>query len=165
MATFRGIAAIGTGVLALLDDAWARDPFVADTMETSLIRAEDLKERPFAFGVTLLVHRVAVSGTSRNTPPTVDGPRRPLSFEVDFVVIAWGPSVQRELELLGWCMRVLDDEPVLTPALLNRAVPSVFAATEIVQVVANPLPLAAHSRLGDDRLSAAYTARAAGLEL
>ena len=68
MATFRGIAAIGTGVLSLLEDAWARDPFVADTLETSLVSAEGLRERPFDFGVTIFVYRVAVNGTQRTLP-------------------------------------------------------------------------------------------------
>ena len=168
MATFRGLAAVGTGVLSLLEDAWARDPFVADSMETSLIRAEDLKDRPFEFGVTVYVYRVAVNGTQR-TSPAAPQHRRPLPVEVDFVVTAWGPSAQRELELLGWCMRVIDDEPVLSPAVLNRAVPGVFGPAEIAELAANPLPLDEYYRLWDAlpwdyQLSAAYTARVVRLE-
>jgi hypothetical protein len=169
MATFRGLAAVGTGVLTLLEDAWARDPFVADTMETSLIRAEDLKERPFEFGVTVYVYRVAVNGTQRTPAPPTPGRRRPLPVEADFVVTAWGPSAERELELLGWCMRAIDDEPVLSPAVLNRAVPDVFGPNEIAELAANPLPLDEYYRLWDAlpwdyQLSAAYTARVVRLE-
>lgn len=168
MATFRGLAALGTGVLWLFEDAWAREPFVAATMETSLIRAEDLKDRPFEFGVTVYVYRVAVNGTQR-TPPSTPQQRRPLPVEVDFVVTAWGPSAERELELLGWCMRVIDDEPVLSPAVLNRAVPGVFGPAEIAELAANPLPLDEYYRLWDAlpwdyQLSAAYTARVVRLE-
>jgi hypothetical protein len=169
MATFRGLAAVGTGVLALLEDAWARDPFVGDTMETDLVRAEDLKERPFEFGVTVYVYRVAVNGTQRTTAPSLPRRRRPLPVEVDFVVTAWGPSAERELELLGWCMRAIDDEPLLSPAVLNRAVPGVFAAGETAELAANPLPLDEYYRLWDAlpwdyQLSAAYTARVVRLE-
>ncbi|HEV7762594.1 MAG TPA: DUF4255 domain-containing protein [Acidimicrobiales bacterium] len=175
MATFRGLAAVGTGVLTLLEDAWARDPFVPETMETSLIRAEDLKERPFEFGVTVYVYRVAVNGTQRTPVPTVTATattprrRRPLPVEVDLVVTAWGLSAERELELLGWCMRAIDDEPLLSPAVLNRAVPGVFGPSETAELVANPLPLDEYYRLWDAlpwdyQLSAAYTARVVRLE-
>lgn len=169
MATFRGVAAIGTGVRALLEDAWAREPFVPETLRIELVRAEDLKDRPFDFGVTVYVYRVAVNGTQRTVPPTIPGRRRPLPVEVDFVVTAWGLSAQRELELLGWCMRVLDDAPQLPAALLNRAVPDQFAARELVDVVPNPLPLDEYYRLWDVlpwdyQLSAAYTARIVRLE-
>lgn len=169
MATFRGVAAIGTGVLALLEDAWARDAFVGDTLETSLVRAEDLKDRPFEFGVTVYVYRVAVNGTQRTMPPTVAGRRRPLPVEVDFVVSTWGQSAERELELLGWCMRVLDDDPLLSPDLLNRSVAGVVVPGELVEVVPNPLPLDEYYRLWDVlpwdyQLSAAYTARVVRLE-
>ena len=74
MATFRGIAAIGTGILAMLEDAWVRDPFVPDTLDTLLVSADGLRERPFDFGVTIFVYRVAVNGTQRTMSPTVPGP-------------------------------------------------------------------------------------------
>jgi hypothetical protein len=169
MATFRGVAGLGTGLLTLLEDAWERDPFVDDTMETSLIRAEDLKDRPFEFGVTVYVYRVAVNGTQRTLPPSTPQHRRPLPVEVDLVVTAWGPSAERELELLGWCMRVIEDEPVLSPAVLNRSVPGVFGPGETVELAANPLPLDEYYRLWDAlpwsyQLSAAYAARVVRLE-
>lgn len=160
---------MGTGVLTLLEDAWARDPFIAETMETSLIRAEDLKERPFEFGVTVYVYRVAVNGTQRTPVPPTPRRRRPLPVEVDFIVTAWGPSAERELELLGWCMRAIDDEPILSPAVLNRAVPGVFGPAETCELAAAPLPLDEYYRLWDAlpwdyQLSAAYTARVVRLE-
>ena len=169
MATFRAISAIGTAVLGLLDDAWARDHFSADTMETSLVRAEDLKERPFDFGITLYVYRVAVNGTQRTGTPIVAGRRRPLPVEVDFIVTTWGKSAQRELELLGWCMRVLDDDPVLAAATLNSGFPGVFGPGEIAEIVAAPLPLDEYRRLWDAlpwdyQLSVAYSARVVRLE-
>jgi uncharacterized protein DUF4255 len=163
------LAAVGTGVLTLLEDAWARDPFVADSMDTSLIRAEDLKERPFEFGVTVYVYRVAVNGAQRTAVSPTPHRRRPLPVEVDFVVTAWGPSAERELELLGWCMRVIDDDPILSASVLNRAVPGVFGPTETAELAANPLPLDEYYRLWDAlpwdyQLSAAYTARVVRLE-
>jgi hypothetical protein len=169
MATFRGIAGVGTGVLAMLRDAWIRDPFVGEPMQASLVSADGLKERPFAFGVTLYVYRVAVNGTQRTLAPSVAGRRRPLPVEVEFMLSTWGPSAQRELELLGWCLRMLDDEPLLGADLLNRAVPAVFSANEVVELVPNPLPLDDYYRLWDAlpwdfQLSAAYTARVVRLE-
>jgi hypothetical protein len=169
MATFRGVAATGLGVLALLEEAWSREPFVNEALGTELVRAEDLKQRPFNFGVTVYVYRIAVNGTQRTIPPTIAGRRRPLPVEVDFVVTTWGPSAQRELELLGWCMRILDDEPILTTELLNRPVADQFTVGELVEIVPNPLPLDEYYRLWevlpwDYQLSAAYTARMVRLE-
>ncbi|MCU1501008.1 MAG: hypothetical protein JWM12_362 [Ilumatobacteraceae bacterium] len=170
MATFRGISAIGTTVLAMLDDAWTRNPFTTDTLETSLVRADDLKgTRPFEFGVTVYVYRVAVNGTQRTTPPIVAGRRRPLPVDVDLIVTPWGKTAQRELELLGWCMRVLEDDPVLPAGLLNRGVAGVYGSNEIVELVASPLPLDEYRRLWDAlpwdyQLSVAYTARVVRLE-
>lgn len=169
MSTFRGISAVGTGVLAVLEDAWARDAFTTDELATSLVRAEDLKDRPFAFGLTLYVYRVGVNGTQRTPPPSGPGRRRPLPVEVDFVLTPWGLTAQRELELLGWAMRVLDDEPVLAPSVLNRAVSDVFAPNELAEVVPNPVPLDELARLWDAlpwdyQLSVAYTARVVRLE-
>jgi hypothetical protein len=169
VATFRGLAAVGSAVLAQLDDAWERDPFTAEALATEMLRPDDLENRPVTFGVTLYVYRVAVNGTQRTHPPAVPGRRRPLPVEMDFVLSTWAASAEREIELLGWCMRVLDDEPLLTAATLNRSVPGVFAPSELVEVVPNPLPLDDFYRLWDAlpwpyQLSAAYTARVVRLE-
>ena len=40
MATFRGIAAVGTAVLAVVEDAWARDPCATDALQTALVALE-----------------------------------------------------------------------------------------------------------------------------
>jgi hypothetical protein len=169
MATFRGVAAVGTGVLSLLEDAWARDPFVGDDLGTSLVGAEGLRERPFEFGVTMFVYRVAVNGTQRTAPPSVPGRRRPLPVEVDFLLTPWARSAEQELELLGWTMRALDDEPLLTPSLLNRSVANVFTAGELAEVVPATLSLDDHYRIWDAlewdyQTSASYTARVVRLE-
>jgi hypothetical protein len=169
MATFRGISAVGTAVIGALDDAWIRDPFLAEALETSLVRVDDLKERPVDFGVSVYIYRVAVNGTQRTLPPSANGHRRPLPVEVDFLLTAWAKTAQRELELLGWCMRVLDDDPIFPAAVLNRAVGGVFAATEMVEVVPAPLPMDDYRRLWDAlpldyQLSVAYNARVVRLE-
>jgi hypothetical protein len=169
MATFRGISAIGTAILSQLDDAWARDPFDATALSTSLIRADDLAKRPTEFGITLYVFRVSVNGTQRTSPPAVAGRRRPLPVEVEFILTPWAKSAQRELELLGWCMRVLDDEPLLSAAALNAAVPGVFASTEVVEIVPSHLSGDEYFRLWDAlpwgfQLSIAFAARLVRLE-
>lgn len=169
MATFRGLAAVGAGVLALLEDAWAREPFVMTSLDTGVVNAEGLKQRPFEFGVTLYVYRVTVNGNQRTLPASAPGRRRPLPVDVEFLLSMWGPSATRELELLGWCLRVIDDDPLLPAAVLNRATPGVFAPDEIVELVNDPLPLDEHHRLWDAlpwdyQLSAAFTARVVRLE-
>lgn len=170
MATFRGISAVGTGVQTLLHDAWLRQPFTGDALATNLVRAEDLKTRPFEFGVTVYVYRVAVNGAQRTLPPQVPGHRRPLPVEADFIVTPWAKTAARELELLGWCMRVLDDEPLLPPSVLNHDAAGVFGPTEVLELVPAPLPLEELRRLWDAlpgsefQLSVAYTARLVRLE-
>lgn len=153
----------------MIDAAWTRDPFVQEGLTTTVIRAEDLKSRPFTFGVTLYVYRVVVNGTQRTLPPARPDRRRPLPVDVSFVISTWAASAERELELLGWCMRVIDDNPILAAADLNRAVPEVYGPTETVEILADPLSLEEHHRLWDVlpwdyQLSAAYTARTVRLE-
>jgi hypothetical protein len=169
MATFRGISAVGTSVLSLLDDAWSRGRFEATTLETKLVRSDELAKRPFEFGVSLFVYHVAVNGTQRTLPPAAPHHRRPLPVEVSFIVTPWAGSAQRELELLGWCMRALDEVPVLPPALLNAAVPGVFAPNEVVEVVPAQLPPEQYFSLWETlpfefQLSMAYAARLVRLE-
>lgn len=169
MATFRAISAVGTAVLGMLSDTWLRRPFQGTALTTMLVRSEDLATRPMEFGFSLYVYRVAVNGTQRTLPPATPRHRRPLPVEVSFIVTPWAQSAQRQLELLGWCMRVMDDEPVLPAAVLNASVPNVFGPQETVEVVPTQLPLEEYSRLWDAltfdyQLSVAYTARVVRLE-
>ena len=169
MATFRGLSAIGTAVLDVLADAWLRSPFEQTTLDTKLVRAEDLAQRPVEFGVSVFVYRVAVNGTQRTLAPAEPGRRRPLPVEVSFLVTPWASSAQRQLELLGWCMRALDDEPVLPVSSLNATVPAVFGPRELVEIVPAPLTNDEYLRLWealtfDFQLSAGYLARVVRLE-
>jgi hypothetical protein len=169
MATFRGISAIGTAVLAMLTEAWARHPFESTILETKLVQSEQLAQRPTDFGVSLYVYRVAVNGTQRTLAPAEPRHLRPLPVEVSFIVTPWATSAQRQLELLGWCMRAMGDQPVLSAADLNHAVPGVFAPDEIVEVVPVQLPPDEYFRLWDAltfdyQLSVAYAARIVRLQ-
>jgi hypothetical protein len=169
MATFRGISAVGTAVLAMLTDAWTRAPFTNTLLETKLVRSDELATRPVEFGVSLYVFRVAVNGTQRTLPPPIEGHRRPLPVEVSFILTPWAVSAQRELELLGWCMRVVDDAPILPAAVLNVGVPDVFHSGEVVEIVPAQLPPDEYFRLWDAltfdyQLSVAYAARIVRLE-
>lgn len=169
MATFRGISAIGTAVLNLFTEAWARDPMDSSTLETKLVRSDDLASRPTEFGVSLYVFRVGINGTQRTLPPAVPGHRRPLPVEVHFVITPWALSAQRELELLGWCMRVLDDQPVLDAAALNAVVAGVFGPSELVEIVPAGIGGEEYFRLWDTlafdyQLSVGYTARLVRIE-
>jgi hypothetical protein len=169
MATFRGISAVGTALLRRFDDAWTRQPFTASALETALVRGDDLAARPVEFGVTVYVFKVTVNGTQRTTIPSVPSRRRPLPVEIELIVTPWAKTAQRELELLGWCMVVLDEEPILTPSALNAAVPGVFEDNEVVEIVPSSLPEDESYRLWDVlpwdyQLSVSYAARVVRLE-
>ena len=169
MATFRAISAVGHAVLDVLTDAWARDPFTDDTFETTLLGPSAETTAPFAFGVSLHAIRIAVNGVQRTSPPTVPGRRRPLPVDLELMVVPWAISVQRELELIGWCMRALDDEPIITASTLNRTVPGVFAPNEFVELIPSTLTLDEQLRMWDawpwdQRLAVTYTARVLRLE-
>lgn len=144
MATFPAIAATGLAVVGLLKDASAGTEF-AD-LRFELYQAADFQSgTPLTEGVSVYAYRVAVNTARRNLPPTT-GPdgrryRAPLPLDIHFLLSPWAKSAVRQLRILGWSMRELQNVPILPAGLLNHYGPEhdTFRPAEAVELICEPL--------------------------
>ncbi len=129
----RGIAAVASAVVLVLDEAWQPGLVDGATPEFASYRPRDLAT-PMTTGLSVLVHQVVPVPAVRpvgGPPGTRTGG---VTLEVHLLVTAWGDSAPVEQGLLGWAACVLDGHPVLDAGLLARAVPGVCAPGEVVEV-------------------------------
>lgn len=142
MATYPAIAATSQAIVGLLKAAAGDSEFSGQRFE--LYQAKDLQS-PMTSGVSLWLYRVALGTSRRNLSPRTgeDGRRfRPsLPLDLHYLVTAWANDAATQQRLLGWCIRMLEDQPVLPSGLLNHfgPEPDVFRAHEAVELVAQPL--------------------------
>jgi hypothetical protein len=120
-------------------------------------------ESPMATGVSLYLYRVEIGG-AQGRLPVEPGRRKPLPLELSFLLTAWADSPSRQFEILAWAMRKIQDDPILSSAQLNAAVPGVFRPEESIELVPTHLTNDELFNLweavpGDFRLSVPYTAR------
>lgn len=146
MATYPAIAATGLAIIGLLKDARAGTEFADLSFE--LYQTADFNSTtPMSEGVSLYLYRVAVSTMRRNLPPTVapDGRRfrPPLPLDLYFMLSPWAKSAARQLRILGWAMRELQNMPVLPSGLLNHYGPEhdTFRPTEAVELICESVSL------------------------
>ena len=139
MATYPAIAATGLAVVGLLKDAAAGTEF-AD-LRIDLLQAGDFQAgAPMPEGLSLYTYRVAVNATRRNMPPSL-GPdgrryRAPLPLDLHFLLSPWAKTAVRQLRIIGWAMRELQNVPVLPAGLLNHYGPEhdTFRPAEAVEL-------------------------------
>jgi hypothetical protein len=142
MASYPAIAATSEAILGLLEAAAADTEFSGRRF--ALYNATDL-QTPMKNGVSLWLYRVAVATTRRNLGPRTgdDGRRyRPsLPLDLHYLLTAWAQDPATQQRLLGWCIRTLEDQPVLPSGLLNHygPEPDVFRPHESVELVAEAL--------------------------
>src|SRR5262245_28826922 len=100
MASPNAIAAVGGGVVRLLNDAWtaAGEP----GMVSKVFAPADFETSPQGHGLGLFLYRVVVNGPQRNRAARVNaqGVRTRPSLPVDlyYLLTPWGPSVDRQNE-------------------------------------------------------------------
>jgi hypothetical protein len=144
LANYPAIAATSQAILSLLENACPRSEFAGARFE--LYQASNFQS-PMDEGVSLYLYRVGINATIRNmTPrPGPDGKRyRPaLPLDLFYMLTSWAKSAVKQQRLLGWCMRTLEDTPILPPGLLNQLQPEreVFHPFETVELVCDPLSL------------------------
>jgi hypothetical protein len=168
MANYRAIAATGTALAGLIRDRYPRDEF-GTGLEILLYQTRDF-ESPMQDGFSVYLFRVAINGSLRNRSPrrSLDGRRfRPsLPLDLYFMITPWAQDVERQLRMLGWVMRMIEDTGVLSAGHLNHYMPETdtFSANEGLEIVCDPLALTDYLTLWDrlrPRLpaSATYTVR------
>jgi hypothetical protein len=141
MATHRAIAAIGQTLVGLLAEKCPAPEFTG--AEFKLCQSSDfrLSKRP-QFGISLCLCRVGVNAGFRiPIPPTAPDGRRqppPLVLDLYYVMNAWAKRPERQQDILGWAMCVLDENPILPASLFNRFAGDareVFGPQESVKIV------------------------------
>lgn len=172
MATYHAIAAVGQAIVGLLKDACPRDEFPNAQFE--LQSADDVTKAQLTEGVSIYLYRVMLDGAMRNRPPRLglDGKRyrRSLPVNLYYLAIPWAKTALKQQVLLGWCMRTLEDVPILPSGLLNRdGFPDTFAIDEAVELFCEPLSLADINSVWDAfkpkiQISAPYVARMVSID-
>lgn len=172
MADFRAVAAVTEGVLQLLRSHYVPEDFNQE-LEFKVFTAKDFA-KPLTAGVSLFLYRIVPCGVSRMPPGPVrvNGGASDTLLPVDlyFILTVWGGEASLQHTIAGWMMRVLEDHPIFSAAILNAVVPASFRADETVEVCLAELTNEDLLRMWDTlvqnvyQLSVPYVARVVRIE-
>lgn len=143
MAQHQAIAAVAAAIRGLLRERYPRDAF--DTLTVDMYQAKDIEKGLTVDGFAILPWRVAINTQRRARAPRVDifGRRfRPsLPLDLSFLIIPVASSTEKQLRMLGWMMRALEDAGSITAAQLNDYLTedSIFSVEEDLDLVCDPL--------------------------
>lgn len=143
----------------------------ATNLQFEVYGTEDFRDH-MAQGVSLFLYRVHLNATQRS--PLVKDPsgglrRELLPLDLHFFVTVWAPKASLQHAILGWAMRLLEDNPVLPSSLLNGVRADTFRGDETVELIAGALTNEELMRIWDDlsadyQLSVPYVARVVRIE-
>ncbi|MCW7541909.1 DUF4255 domain-containing protein [Aquabacterium sp. A7-Y] len=175
MASYLAIAAVARTLLRLIEQQCPRDEFTS-APTFSLYQSHDFGSAAVQEGFSLMLYRVTLNG-ARNQPPrrAADGTlRRPaLPLDLHFLLTPWAGEAERQLRLLGWAMRFLEDNAVLPANQLNHSLSRreqpAFESDETVELSCDPPGLADYLGLWDKykarwQTSVTYVARLVRIE-
>ena len=152
MANYRAIAATGATITGLINDRYPRDEF--GTLDVQLYQTADFGS-PMRNGFSVFLYRVSINGSIRNMTyrRSPDGRRfRPsLPLDLQYMITPWAENTERQLRMLGWVMRMLEDQGTLSASHLNHYIgeTDTFAAIESVDIICDPLVLADYFTIWD----------------
>ncbi len=156
MANYLALAAVAKTVLRLIEEQCPREEF-SGTPSFALYSGQDFSAPAIAEGFSLLLYRVTVNTVLRNQPPR-RGPdgvkRRPsLPLDLSFLLTPWATEPERQLRLLGWAMRFLEDNTVIPATVLNQSLSRrdrpAFDSDEAVEIYCDPPAIADYLGLWD----------------
>ncbi|MAS32896.1 MAG: hypothetical protein CL610_02740 [Anaerolineaceae bacterium] len=169
MASYHAISATCDAVIRLLRQSWDQDTlFNQAALDFQVYHTIQFQQRPIQTGISLYLYNVAVNTTQRIPPgrPRADGTPRPPQLPLDlyFMLTPWAEGASLQQEILGWMMHTIEDNPVLSTALLNTTTAQVFGPDETVEIVSGYLTNEDLLRLwdaipGDFQISVPYIAR------
>ena len=174
MGDFRAIMAVGSALVRVLEDA--RPLTGLPTFDVALGQPKDFPAPdPQITKVVLYLYRVEVSPSRRHLPPRIlpDGRRRrpPLAIDLHYLLTPCAISAQIQQQLLGWCIRTIEDTAVLPSGLLNSfgQGSDIFYEDETVELIWEPLSLQDMFNILEPIKpnvypSASYVARTVGIE-
>ncbi len=137
MADYRSLMAVSEAMVKLLQSNYRPEDF-NNELEFKVFTSKDFSENTIANGVSIFPYRVYVNGANRYPSGGVDINGRKiknkLPVEVHCLVTVWGLNASLQNTLVGWVMRVFEDNPVLPANLLNSVVANVFSQEETVEI-------------------------------
>jgi hypothetical protein len=176
MANYLAIAAVAKTVLKMVEDHCPRDEF-SGTPSFALHAGHDFGSSAVSEGFSVMVWRVAINTSMRNQPPrrTPDGRKRRPALPVDLglMLTPWSTEPERQLRLMGWAMRFIEDHAIVPAAQLNQALARrgtpAFNPDEAIEIVCDPLTVPDHLGLWDKfrnrwQTSLTYTVRMVNIE-
>ncbi len=168
MASHLAIGAVAEAVSRLLAQSWRPALISGITPEFEVYHGKDFGT-PMTAGGSVFVYQVGVDDVQRTLPPAQPHHKRPLPVKIHLLLTAWAQDASTEHALLGWAMRAVADNPVLTSGFLNAATSGVFRGDETVEL--SPAALTNdevfqlwQSLPGDLQLSMPYVARVLRIE-
>jgi len=158
MAHYRAIAAALAAIEGLLNERYPRDEEgFGGSLAISRIQPKDIESFTTAgpAGIGILLWRVTINQQRRMLPPRTDLMGRrfksPLPVDLSILLVPYATSAEVQHRILGWAMRALADAGPLKATQLNEYLKEddVFAATDEVDLVCDPLPLGDYLALWD----------------
>lgn len=143
MAQHQAIAAVAAALRGTIRERYPRDMF--NTLTVEIYQAKEIEKGVTGDGFAILPWRVAINTQRRARGPRVDifGRRFKPSLPIDlsFLVIPIASSAEKQLRMLGWVMRALEDANALTATQLNDYLTEddIFTVDEDVDLVCDPL--------------------------
>jgi hypothetical protein len=169
MAGYGAIRATCEAIIRLLEQSWDQGPVHNDEPPTfQVYNTRQFQERPVTTGVSLFLYNVSVNTVQRIPPgrPRLGSDPRPRQLPLDLYLLLtpWATEASLQHELLGWAMRVLEDNAVVSVTALNTPADTVFEPDETVEIISTSLSIEDLLRIwdgipGDFQLSVPYTAR------
>lgn len=134
MASFQAIGSVAEAVARLLRQSW--QPVLLGGIEPQfkVYQGKDFKN-PMDAGISVFVYQVCVDRVQRTLPPADASHRRPLPVDIAFLLTAWAHDASAEHDLLGWALRAIADNPILSSGFLNAAIADVFRPEETVELI------------------------------
>lgn len=137
MADYRAIMAVNEAIVRLLRSNYRPDDF-NNELEFKVFTSKDFTENTITNGVSCFPYRVFINGANRLPPgrtfSTGEKNKHKLPIEFHCLLTLWAQDASLQQTLAGWVMRVIEDNPVLMPNLLNAAVADVFSQNETVDI-------------------------------
>ena len=137
MATYQAIGSVAEGVRRLLEQSWTSTPGGLEP-EFAVYHGTDFGT-PMKTGISIFVYQVGLDPVQRTLPPSSPDRKRPVPLTIGMLLTAWAMSASTEHDLLGWAIRAVADNPILSAGFLNAAAPDVFRPDETVELVAGQL--------------------------
>jgi hypothetical protein len=153
MANHRAIAAASATIQGLLRDRFPSAEF-GGPLNIQAYQAKDFAD-PMKEGIALCLWRVAPNISRRATGVRTDvlGRRFKPSLPIDlyYVMVPYAEQADRQLRLLGWMLRAMEDLGPLVASQLNHFLSEsdIFADAESLDLVNDPLAIADHLSLWD----------------